>query len=264
MCDVLQLPRSTYYYEAKIRPTEDPLTKEVTRIFQESRQTYGTRRIKQELKKSGHVVSRRRIGKIMNTQGLVSVYTVAQFKPHPSKPNETDHKNELNRHFAQDEELAVVVNDLTYVRVDKKWHYICLFIDLFNRELIGYSTGKNKDAHLVCRALASIKHDLNRIQMFHTDRGSEFKNQLIEEALETFSIQRSLSVKGCPYDNAVAEATFKAIKTEFVKGKHYESLEELNQELSDYVHWFNHHRIHSTLGYQRPVAYKSRHLKNIV
>ncbi len=157
MCDVLQLPRSTYYYEDKIRPTEDSLTKEVIGIFQESRQTYGTRRIKQELKKSGHVVSRRRIGMIMNAQGLVSVYTVAQFKPHPSKPNESDHKNELNRHFAQDQELAVVVSDLTYVRVDKKWHYICLFIDLFNRELIGYSTGKNKDAHLVYRALASIK-----------------------------------------------------------------------------------------------------------
>ncbi len=99
--------------------------------------------------------------------------------------------------------------------------------------------------------------------MFHTDRGSEFKNQLIEEALDTFSIQRSLSLIGCPYDNAVAEATFKAIKTEFIKGKHYESLEELNRELSDYVHWFNHHRIHSTLGYESP-TYKLKHLKNIV
>lgn len=51
--------------------------------------------------------------------------------------------------------------------------------------------------------------------MFHTDRGKEFDNRLIDEALETFNIQRSLSMKGCPYDNAVAEATFKVFKTEF-------------------------------------------------
>ena len=60
--------------------------------------------------------------------------------------------------------------------------------------------------------------DLRQIQLFHTDRGNEFKNKLIDDALKTFNIQRSLSMKGCPYDNAVAEATFKIIKTEFVKG----------------------------------------------
>ena len=57
------------------------------------------------------------------------------------------------------------------------------------------------------------------------------KTKLIDEALDTFSIQRSLSMKGCPYDNAVAEATFKTIKTEFIKGKHFESLEELTSRI---------------------------------
>ena len=63
-------------------------------------------------------------------------------------------------------------------------------------------------------------------------------------------------MKGCPYDNVVAEATFKIIKTEFVKGRHFDSLEELTRELHDYVHWFNHIRIHGTLGYVSPVDYK--------
>ncbi|WP_214484350.1 IS3 family transposase [Bacillus sp. SM2101] len=264
MCQVLQLPRSTYYYEAKQRPNEDDVTSDIIRIFQDSRQNYGSRKIKQELKKLGKIVSRRRISRIMKEQGLVSTYTVAQFKPHSEKPNESQHSNELNREFTQDEALSVVVSDLTYVRVDKKWHYICVFVDLFNREIIGYSTGPNKDALLVYRALASIKQDLHHIQMFHTDRGNEFKNKLIDDALETFSIKRSLSMKGCPYDNAVAEATFKIIKTEFIKGRQYESLCELNRELHDYVHWFNHIRIHSTLGYVSPIDYKNNHLKKIV
>jgi putative transposase len=264
MCKVLQLPRATYYYEVKERVSEDDITSDIIEIFQASRQNYGTRKIKFELKKKGKIVSRRRIGRIMNEQGLVSSYTVAQFKPHAKTCNESAQANELDREFKQDEQLSAIVSDLTYVRVDKKWHYICVFVDLFNREIIGYSTGPNKDALLVYRALASIKADLHKIQLFHTDRGNEFKNKLIDEALETFKIKRSLSMKGCPYDNAVAEATFKIIKTEFVKGRSFDSLEDLTRELHDYIHWFNLLRIHGTLDYLSPIEYKLTHLKKVV
>ncbi len=265
MCDVLQVSRSTYYYEAKEQEkSEDELVAAIIDIFHKSRQNYGTRKIKVELKKRGMDVSRRRIGRIMKDNGLVSKYTVAQFKPHIDKTNESEIKNEVNREFKQQDPLAVVVSDLTYVRVEKKWHYICLFVDLYNREVIGSSAGPNKDAELVYHALSTIKVDLRQIQMFHTDRGREFKNKIIDEALETFGIKRSLSMKGCPYDNAVAEATFKIIKTEFVKGKVFESLDQLRVELADYVHWFNHIRIHRTLDYLSPVDYKNEHLKKFV
>ncbi|MCG7315537.1 IS3 family transposase [Priestia flexa] len=264
MCKVLQIPRSVYYYEAKERRAEDPVVSDVVEIFHASRQNYGTRKIKVELKKRGLIVSRRRIGRIMQEQGLVSSYTIAQFKPHAKSCNESEQKNELNREFAQEQEMTAIVSDLTYVRVNQKWNYVCVFVDLFNREIVGFSTGPNKDALLVYRALASIKVDLNKIQLFHTDRGNEFKNKLIDDALKTFNIQRSLSMKGCPYDNAVAEATFKIIKTEFVKGRHFNSLAELTREFQDYVHWFNNIRIHGTLGYASSIDYKHRHLKKIV
>lgn len=156
--------------------------------------------------------------------------------------------------------MAVIVSDLTYVRVGKKWHYVCLFVDLFNREIIGRSAGANKSAELVYKALSSMKVNLKDVQMFHTDRGKEFDNKLITEALETFGIQRSLSMKGCPYDNAVAEAMFKVFKTEFANGAHFSSLEQLALELDDYVHWFNNIRIHGTLGYLTPVEFKQQTL----
>lgn len=265
MCNVLQISRSTYYYETKEqKKSEDHLTAAIIDIFHKSRQNYGTRKIKKELEKLDMTVSRRRIGRIMKENGLVSKYTIAQFKPHVDQSNESDVKNELNREFNQQEQLAVVVSDLTYVRVEKRWHYICLFVDLYNREIIGYGAGPSKDASLVYRAISTIKADLRQIQMFHTDRGSEFKNKLIDEALNTFEIKRSLSMKGCPYDNAVAEATFKIIKTEFVKGNYFESLEQLKVELADYVHWFNHSRIHGTLDYLSPIEYKNKHLKKVV
>jgi putative transposase len=106
--------------------------------------------------------------------------------------------------------------------------------------------------------------DLRQIQFFHTDRGSEFKNQKIDDLLGTFEISRSLSTKGCPYDNAVAEATYKIMKTEFVSQINFQSLRHLELELSDYVNWFNKHRIHGTLGYMTPVQYRQEALKKIV
>ena len=258
MCAVLQIPRSTFYYEAKIRDhQEDELTKLIIKIFKDSRHIYGQRKIKKELEKQGRKVSRRRIGRIMKEQGLVSKYTVAQFKPSKSTVNESEVGNTLNREFNQNQELKVIVSDLTYVRVAQRWHYICVLVDLFNREIIGHSAGPNKSAELVQRAFASVKYNLNRLELFHTDRGSEFKNKLIDQALKTFGIERSLSEKGTPYDNAVAEATFKTIKTEFVYGNVFSSQEELDLELFDYVNWFNNIRIHGSLDYLTPREYKS-------
>ena len=109
--------------------------------------------------------------------------------------------------------------------------------------------------------------------------GNEFKNQVIDEILEAFNIERSLSMKGCPYDNAVAEATYKVIKTEFVKNQRFETHEQLGYELADYVNGspgsakhhpqllgngYNNHRIHSSLGYLSPVEYRQNTLKKVV
>ncbi|SDI32860.1 putative transposase [Alteribacillus persepolensis] len=196
----------------------------------------------------------------MREQGLVSKYTIAQYKPSKATCNESDIGNTLNRKFDQDQELKVIVSDLTYVRVQQKWHYICILVDLYNREIIGCSAGPHKSAALVQHAFASAKYNLHQLELFYTDQGSEFKNQLIDQALETFGIERSLSEKETPYDNAVARATFKTIKTEFIHDHNFPNQYELDLELFDYVHWFNNIRIHGSLDYLTPAEYKSMHL----
>ena len=256
MCKCLNIARSTYYYEATIKTDESDLENKIEQIFHDNHDVYGTRKIKKELQKLNCQVSRRRIGRIMKKLGLVSKYTVAQFKPHKQKCNEEPIKNELNRQFDGQAPYGVVVSDLTYVRVNYKWNYVCILVDLFNREIIGYSAGIHKDAQLVYDAFATVKTDLRNIQMFHSDRGSEFKNQLLDEVISTFKIKRSLSMKGCPYDNAVAEATFKIFKTEFVDGRNFDSLYRLRQELEEYVNWFNNGRIHGSLNYLTPIEFR--------
>ncbi|GAU78238.1 mobile element protein [Fusibacter sp. 3D3] len=243
---------------------KDAMTEDVIKIFNESRKNYGTRKIKKKLADDGKIVSRRRIGRIMRENGLVSTYTIAQYKPHKKPCNEDKTTNKVKREFSDREYLEVVVSDLTYVRVAGKWNYVCILIDLFNREIIGYSAGPKKDALLVYQAFSRANVNLNNISIFHTDRGSEFKNNVIEGLIKNFNIQRSLSKKGCPYDNAVAEATFKVFKTEFANRYLFKSLEDLNLELADYVNWYNNIRIHSTLDYCTPIQFKRNTLKKTV
>ena len=175
---------------------------------------------------------------------------------HKQPVNQDPVPNEVNREFNGRAPLEVAVSDLTYVRVGGKWNYVCLIVDLYNREIIGYSAGPNKTAQLVYEAFARIKYRLDQISIFHTDRGSEFKNNVIDGVIETFNIKRSLSNKGCPYDNAVAESAFKVFKTEFANQYAFDTLDYLNLMLSDYVNWYNNIRIHSSLGYLTPDAYR--------
>ncbi len=188
MCQVLNVSRSTYYYESKPKKNESQLVTDIVEVFRRSRNNYRvpvlsegkvssfdgqlTRKIKHELNKMGQQVSRRRIGRIMKQEGLVSNYTVAQFKPHTAKCNEDKIENIVDRKFDEQPYLNVVVSDLTYVRVGHRWHYICVLVDLFNREIIGYSSGPNKDAALVKKAFSTVQTNLSQIKIFHTDRGN--------------------------------------------------------------------------------------------
>lgn len=118
MCKSLKIGRSNYYTYQEKTDKEDPITKHIKRIFRDSKNTYGTRRIKVELAKEGQLVSRRRVGRIMAKNGLISVYTAAQYKVYKTSCNESEVGNELNREFHNKKPLEAKVSDLTYVRVN--------------------------------------------------------------------------------------------------------------------------------------------------
>lgn len=249
------------YYKYVVKKVNVHLENEVIKIFNKNRKVYGARKIKKKLVNNN--ASRRRIRTIMEKYSLKSKYTLKQYKHHKPKVNEEEIPNERDRNFDNRALFEVVVSDLTYIRVKSSWHYICTIIDLYNREIVGFSVGKNKTALLVKKAFYNISAPLNKIEIFHTDRGSEFKNQVIDEIITTFGIKRSLSKKGCPQDNAVAESTYNIIKTEFAYGETFNSLEELEAEFFDYVNWYNNERIHGTLDYLTPKEYKLQNIKSV-
>lgn len=258
MCKCLGVSRSSFYNALRKKKKfssklDIELEEDIILAFKSSKKCYGTRRIKHVLNKKGIVASRRRIGAIMRKFNLCSLYNKKIFRVAKTPSTTQTHPNSVDRQFNFRKPLEVIVSDLTYVRVQNEWHYICIILDLYNREIIGHSSGNLKDAKLVYSAFQSIPYSLDEVDYFHTDRGKEFDNKLIQNLLEQHHIKRSLSRPGTPLDNAVSESTMKALKTEFLSQQTFLSQDDLSLKLNDYVHWWNHHRIHSGINYCTPM-----------
>ena len=118
-----------------------------------------------------------------------------------------------------------------------------------------HSVGVRHDADLVPAAFAALRFPLDEIEVFHTDRGGEFTGERIERMLDVFGITRSLSRPGNPYDNAVVESTNRLVKKELIHRNVYTNVEQLRSDVNRYVWWYNHRRLHSTLGYLSPVEF---------
>ena len=164
-----------------------------------------------------------------------------------------DAANVLGRGFDGRSPCTHVAADLTYVCAGSRWRCACLLVDLHDREVIGCSCGRRKDAALVKAALSNIEFPLDEIEASHSERGPEFCNAEIDAIPADFGIARSVSRPGNPHDNAVVESTSHILKRELVAGGRFGSEEELCAALFDWVNWHDNFRIRSTLGCMSPV-----------
>lgn len=263
ICELLDISRQYLYSSYKPRvKDEQELIETIKTEFFKNRRAYGARKMRHHLERKGIKIGRKRLRRIMRENGLVSCYTKTKFRHKATEPNNSTVGNILNRNFKTLRPYQAVVTDLTYVDINGKWYYICLIVDLFNRQIIGHSCGPHKTAGLILQAFNSIKVKLSCIQIFHSDRGKEFDNIILDKLLSIYGIVRSLSRKGNPYDNAVIESTNKALKAEFIYQHKFESLEHLRNELYGYVFWWNNQRVHGSIGYKTPVEYLNEYLGN--
>lgn len=264
MCKFLEISRSTFYknynniYNNKT--IDKSYDQQITSIFLASKKSYGKRMIKMELEKMGMYLSIKKIRKITKRLNLGSSYCKKARVNHSSGSNNAKDANLLNRKFNNQDLNKVLVSDLTYVKTGNRYSYVCFITDLFNKEIVGVSVGHYKSPTLVIKALSTIKFNLKNTEIFHTDRGLEFKNKIIDQVLNENNIRRSLSRPGNPYDNAVAESMFKTFKTTWLKNHKFNNIIELENEVIRYVKWYNNLRCHSSLGYLSPVEYRLRKL----
>lgn len=258
LCRLLNISRQTYYnylnHDSTVKQKQlKEIDNDVLRTFNASAGSFGTRMIRTVLLREGISYSREIIRKSMKRQNLVSSYN----KTRKKKPgvNRDKINNILNRKYNK-QIREVLTSDLTYVKVMNATYYVCFIVDICNSEIVGFEVMDNKTPRIVLNALQSIEFNLNEVKLFHTDRGTEFKNSQLDKVLETFDIQRSLSNPGTPADNAVSESLFKTFKTAWVKNKKYNSEYELKSAVTDFVKWYNNIRPHSKLEYKSPVEYR--------
>lgn len=176
----------------------------------------------------------------------------------PAAPS--DAANVLGRGFDGRRPCTHVAADLTYVRAGSRWRCACLLVDLHDREIIGCSCGRRKDAALVKAALSNIEFPLDGIEASHSERGPEFCNAEIDAIPADFGIARSVSRPGNPHDNAVVESTNHILKRGHVADRRFGFEEELRTAPFDWDDRHDDFRIYSTLGYMSLAEFREARL----
>ena len=175
--------------------------------------------------------------------------------------------NLLDRNFTPATPNKVWTADMTYIWTDEGWLYLAVVIDLFNREVVGWSIKPRMTTDIVMDALtmAWFRRKPAPGLMHHSDRGSQYASHAFQSRLKEYGMIASMSRKGNCWDNAPTESFFNSLKNERVHGTRYRTKDEAKADLFDYIEPFyapkevplgdNRTRKHSTLGYASPMKY---------
>lgn len=264
MCYFLRVSRSSYYQwlnpSRTDREKEDKeLTEVIKQIFVESRQLYGSRRIRFRLAQLGRFVGRKRIIRLMRAAHLYCK-TKRKFKVTTNyKHNNPISPNLLQRQFNVSKPDQYWVGDITYIPTNKGWLYLATVIDLYSRQVVGWSMSNRMQANLVNDALlmAIWKRKPAKGLIWHTDRGSQYASHAHRKVLKEHHIIQSMSRKGDCWDNAVAESFFHTLKTELTHHHKFKDREEAKHVIFEYIEvFYNRIRIHSANNYISPVDFE--------
>lgn len=260
MCDVFKISQSSYYHWIKNGTSErwkenERLLVEIMKIFKESKCSYGSPRMTEELKARGWKVSRPRVARIMRAAGLVARRRRKFVATTDSKHNYPVAPNVLNRKFSASRPGEVWVSDLSYIRTKRGWLYLTVIIDLFDRKVIGWAMSQGlSTAETIIPAwfMAITNRPISSDLIFHSDRGIQYASEEFTEILKANKlITRSMSRKGNCWDNSVAESFFKSIKVEWIYTQTFEDQAQATLSIFEWIEsWYNKRRRHSALGYK--------------
>ncbi len=180
-----------------------------------------------------------------------------------SKHNLPVAPNLLDRQFKVKEPDQFYVSDITYIWTQEGWLYLAVVIDLFSRQVVGWSMSSRMKTDLVINALTMARwrrHPGARV-IFHSDRGSQYCSKKFQKELKMYGMISSMSRKGNCWDNAVAESFFGSLKTERIFFVNYKTRENARRDIVDYIEMFyNSQRRHSYLGYISPKEFEKQQL----
>lgn len=259
----MNIAKSSYYYQEAALRRDDKyfkLRKQIKKIFEDNHNCYGYRRIHEQLKKSGIIVSEKIVRTVMKYEKL-SVYK-KRIRKYSSYKGEITPAvdNIIERNFHAEKPNIKWLTDITEFAIPAGKVYLSPIIDCFDGMVVSWKISQTPNAILVNGMLdeAVKKLSPNEHPIIHTDRGCHYRwNGWIERMIES-NLTRSMSKKGCSPDNSACEGFFGRIKNEFFYGRSWQEvpMEMFIKKINDYIKWYNQDRIKQSLGYLSPVEYR--------
>lgn len=259
----MSLPRSSYYYKPAIKkPDDQTLIRRIEELVEEFN-GYGYRRITAQLHREGVPVNHKKVLKLMRGRGLC-----CKRRRRYVKTTDSNHPYPIFQNLIKNLEIKttdqVWVSDITYIRIQTAFVYLAVILDLFSRKVIGYALSENIDTALSLRALRMALQSRNPPPgaIHHSDQGVQYAAHSYIDELKLHQFKISMSRKGNPYDNAVAESFIKTLKTEEVYLWEYRTLEDVEKRLPYFIEEvYNQKRLHSALGYRPPNEFETMFIK---
>ena len=246
--------------------SDDALLVHIKAIHAQTRGGYGWPRTWKELLARGIPVGKQRVQKLMQLHGI-RAKGKRRFKvTTDSKHDLPISPNLLNREFTVAEPDKVWVGDITYIATDEGWLFLAVVIDLFSRQVVGWSLRHDMTRDIVIDALRMAwfkRHPGKQAGlMFHSDRGSQYASKDFRDVLKDYGITSSMSRRGNCWDNACSETLFGSLKVERLYGQKFKTRRDAKDETIAWLLWYNWTRLHSTLNYVSPMKFEQNWLAN--
>ncbi len=246
MCRFFEVSRSGYYgFVNRIdKPANDLELSELIRECQaETKQTYGYRRVAIWLERKGVHHDPKTILRVMNKYNLLSVVRRRKYCNYSQTLHRYD--NLLNRDFNVDRPNQKWVTDISYIKTSQGFLYLSVIRDLYDRSIVAYKTSTVQNINLVLNTIkaAKKKEKVTGELQLHSDQGFQYTSQPYFNLTKRYHITPSMSRRGNPYDNALAENFFSILKTECIYRTKISTFEEARRMIDDYIYFYNHQRI---------------------
>jgi putative transposase len=265
LCTLADVSRAGYYrhWVASAPRQEETCTRDAIQRVVLANKFYGYRRVANQLGREGFVVNHKRVLRLMREDNLLCL------RKRSFVPMTTDSKHNWRvvPNLARGMELTAIdqlwVADITYIRMQEEFVFLAVVLDAFSRRVIGWALEKHLQASLAIAALTmaiKARRPKPGSLIHHSDRGVQYACDDYAALLEAHDIQASMSRIGNPYDNAKAESFMKTLKHEQVDGTSYRDADQARRSIGSFIEEvYNHHRLHSALGYRPPAEFETQH-----
>jgi transposase InsO family protein len=260
LCRILGVRRLGFYEWLTGEPAraagaaaEEQLATEIAEVHAEHRSAYGGPRVTVELRRRGRVVNHKRVERIMRQREIAGLTRRRRRSLTKSDTAAAPAPDLVGRDFTADAPGQRFVGDITYLPTQEGWLYLATVLDVHPREVAGHAMAEHMRAELVCDAvdLAAGRGLTSADAIFYSDRGSQYASSTFRTALAEAGLRPSMGRVGSCYDNAVAESFFATLKTE-IGTQVWATRDDARRAVFAYLSYYNHDRLHSTLGYRTP------------